>query len=119
MPAKVRFLASCKILDVELSSIVTNVELLLSLHVIQSPLYSYDGLIPLEPFLNKIRFILTGSRSTLSTGSVVAYQNRVCKVGSHGKMKCEKEILPLQALKTGLCSPPKGKGNLDEMRDLP
>ncbi|KAK5769900.1 hypothetical protein PVK06_049940 [Gossypium arboreum] len=38
----------------------------------------------------------------------------VCKVGSHGKMKCEKEILPLQALKTGLCSPPKGKGNLDE-----
>ncbi|KAK5792958.1 hypothetical protein PVK06_034091 [Gossypium arboreum] len=39
---------------------------------------------------------------------------RVCKVGSHGKMKCEKEILPLQALKTGLCSPPKGKGNLDE-----
>ncbi|KAK8683980.1 hypothetical protein V6N13_040018 [Hibiscus sabdariffa] len=76
MPAKVRFLASCKILDVELSSIVTNVELLLSLHVIQSPLYSYDGLIPLEPFLNKIRFILTGSRSTLSTGSVVAYQNR-------------------------------------------
>ncbi|KAK8717985.1 hypothetical protein V6N13_045235 [Hibiscus sabdariffa] len=24
-----------------------------------------------------------------------------------------------KALKTGLCSPPKGKGNLDEMRDLP
>ncbi|KAK8717986.1 hypothetical protein V6N13_045236 [Hibiscus sabdariffa] len=78
MPVKVGFLASCKILDVELfplSFIVTNVELLLSLPVIQSPLYSYDGSIPLEPFLNKIRFILIGSRSALSTSSVVACQN--------------------------------------------
>ncbi|KAK9013445.1 hypothetical protein V6N11_041453 [Hibiscus sabdariffa] len=70
--------------------------------------------------LNEAPFRRFSESFHLTSSSILCDRDLlVCKVGSHGKMKCEKEILLLQALKTGLCSPPKGKGNLDEMRDLP